>query len=121
MNPYTYLRTLLNDEGKHDKLNWLLSLVLKNKEYDVVAAVMPPTAGFIGTSYTTSLDALIPLWPENWSWVLMHGGYCCCNNKARVGEENIGICSIRKPTPSLAMLDALLQVLEYEHDRKETK
>jgi len=108
-NPYTHLRTLLDDESRHEEFERSLWSVLTGFPITATHIKCPP--------YTTSLDALIPLWPEGWpSWIL-------CKDEPSVffcsadGTEKSFESYIRK-TPALAMLDCLLQVLEYEWEEK---
>jgi hypothetical protein len=109
-NPYTHLRTLIDDESKHYLLNEFLWVHTNNEPIKTNAKF----AGIRVPSYTTSLNALLPLWPEGWDWGLRGAipmSFACCEC---MGHDNNFVA--RRPTPALAMLDCLLSVLEYEWD-----
>ncbi len=103
-NPYTHLRTLLDDESRHIQLKDDLSLI-----YGIA-------------NYTTSLDALIPLWPEGWNWEMFdYYKKPTCNAVNQLGLDSLDsmvFASDIGKTPALAMLDCLLQVLEYDWEGK---
>ncbi len=119
-NPYAHLRTLLDDEAKHIELNARLNCLVSCVDPDIIiigdfknwhAAVKD------GINYTTSLDALIPLWPDGWNWGVDYaGGHGNCMCEAET-YDGVTFHSY-KQTPALAMLGCLLQVLEYEWGNK---
>lgn len=110
-NPYTHLRTLLDDESRHDELNNELLFIQD-------AGYVRPTK-----PYTTSLDALIPLWPENYWWSLTQATSpvtysCWANHHLNRDPQKCFLSDCLYKAPALAMLDALLQILEYEWEAK---
>lgn len=110
-NPYTHLRTLLDDESSHEELCefiWALTNNEKIKTNRSFARIpLPP--------YTTSLDALLPLWPEGWAWSVLKDENGYYEAKARKFGLPVISCNDQLvKTPALAMLDCLLQVLQYE-------
>ncbi len=109
MNPYTHLRTLLDDKSKHAELCARLWCAVSGNEFscDQVCG---------DTIYTTNLDALLPLWPEGWRFILDSGIYTNVCRALIYGGQELG--STTQTTPALAMLDCLLQVLEYEWDNR---
>ena len=127
MNPYTHLRTLIDDPEKHTELETRLYCALKDQDPDeIVQSLFGYRATRLKISqdqrdyYTTNLDALLPLWPEGWFFNFIkkfEGGYCCWGaaNPAflKPDERFFG----EQTTPALAMLDCLLQVLEYEFNQ----
>lgn len=124
-NPYTHLRTLI-DEGKHNELNGrlhhlhidspIIKFTQKNDEcsfrhkngFQIWAHLGGPWP-----QYTTSIDALMPLWPNKWHFTLKRfkGGDYTCDAQMSYRYSKKGLW---RETPALAMLDCLLQVLEYE-------
>jgi hypothetical protein len=100
-NPYTHLRTLLDDESKHWEINAELRMI-------------DPTQPVHGLDYTTSLNALLPLWPEGWGWMISENGEAHAWKKPPISDSAMEYFQSFKPTPALAMLDCLLQVKEYE-------
>lgn len=105
MNPYTHLRTLLDDESK----NWEINRQL---------AHIDATHNGTPKDYTTSLDVLLPLWPEGWAWSVLKDENDYYEAKARkVGVPIISCGDQLVKTPALAMLDCLLQVMEYEFNQ----
>jgi hypothetical protein len=126
MNPYTHLRTLLDDESKHEELCARL-YALKNDGFtyhDDNTARSETKIVICRKNHTTSLGALLPLWPEEYRFTLDSGqGINLCRALRYVGEpltkHNIReTYSMMRETPALAMLDCLLQVLEYEWKEK---
>jgi hypothetical protein len=145
-NPYTHLRTLLDDESKHEELCARLWCLFERPGHfyggvlqDASATHYPggkiryehytytkrddgthenkkgPEVGWV-RNYTTNLDALLPLWPEGWRFILDSGIYTNVCRALIYGGQELG--STTQTTPALAMLDCLLQVLEYEWEGK---
>ncbi len=123
-SPYTHLRTLINNESRHKELNRCLYLLSIGKDpyKKYYLFERPDPVPYwqrisLHDDYTTSLDALLPLWPEGWDYGLMKTSTneCLC---AAVNKDEDHYSSRSRPTPALAMLDALLQVLEYEWEGK---
>jgi hypothetical protein len=123
MNPYTHLRTLIDDPEKHTELETRLYCALKDQDPDeIVQSLFGYRATRLKISqdqrdyYTTNLDALLPLWPEGWRFILDSGIYTNVCRALIYGGQELG--STTQTTPALAMLDCLLQVLEYEWEGK---
>jgi hypothetical protein len=118
-NPYTHLRTLLDDESKHAELSMRLFCAL-DPEFSFNEETRFVENGKIcinfNSKYTTNLDALLPLWPEGWRFILDSGIYTNVCRALIYGGQELG--STTQTTPALAMLDCLLQVLEYEWEGK---
>lgn len=137
-NPYTHLRTLLDDESKHQELCVRLHGIITKQElisyeehkenYKVVwkfddnktVSDNYPKCVRMHMEYTTSLGVLIPLWPVGWDWELYKSGsgysfYGLAYKGDYIGGHKAFDSSNK--IPALAMLDCLLQVLEYEYDK----
>lgn len=127
MNPYTHLRTLLDDESKHWRINAELACSANGAKYIEYDIYYRDNDGKIFCiedakyQYTTSLDALLPLWPEGWEWniyTIRPDSYKCLVNPYGQTIDTTNHKEAERPTPALAMLDCLLQVLEYEWEGK---
>lgn len=133
-NPYTHLLTLLDDESKHDEMNRRLFCVIRGTDPEAIwfGPLKQPTWQRIDCpDYTSSLDELIPLWPKGYyvemSFDFSEGHFICHAYECKPNDYAVGLCRGgyddddprgKKPTPALAMLDCLLQVLEYEWEAK---
>jgi hypothetical protein len=128
MNHYTHLRTLLDDESRHDELcSKLQSTMFGPRDFNFMVHDITIWESFMPMArehfpYTTSLDALLTLWPEGWGWSLSSNNECVACRMLMSGDilpdHDVFVSGSTYKTPVLAMLDCLLQTLEYEWGNK---